>query len=148
MSVRSRTASTSSERIRPAIPWRSFLRVRSLRLQQPTLGKEELLVGPEGEPVGHPRDVVGDLRGQVAWDGPVLGRHGLRVLKVVREQRSDQLHRLFLLGPSLGTQVDAAKQEVSEQVERFEDRSGEPNLFGSLAFDNEVGDERVYSCAV
>src|SRR6266511_1022314 len=97
MSVRSRTSSTSSERIRPAIPWLSFLRVRSLRLQQPALGKEELLVCPEGEPVGHPRDVVGDLGGQVARDSPVFARHGLRMLKVVREQRSDQLHDLFLL---------------------------------------------------
>src|ERR1041385_6796875 len=114
MSARSRTASTSSCLIRPAT-WCPPLGVPPL--QQPALGKEELLVGPECVPVGHARDVVGDVGPQVAGRAQVLLRDLLRMLKVVREERPDQRDGLLLFGTSLAPQVDPVEQEVPQLVQ-------------------------------
>src|SRR5262245_41315557 len=100
MSVRSRTAATSSSLILPATP--SFPK----RLEQPPAGKEQPLVDPESVPVGHPGDVVGDARRQVSRRPMVLLGHLLRVIEVVREESPDHRDRLVLLGARLLPQVD------------------------------------------
>src|SRR5213593_1982132 len=124
MSVRSRTASTSSCRISPAM----LLPPYPDRLKQPALGKEESLLRSKGEPVRHPRDVIGHLGGQVVRGGAVFGRHGLRMLKVVREERPDQLDGLALLVGGLGPQVHPLEQELPQLVERYEHAGGKADL--------------------
>src|SRR4051812_38775690 len=91
MSVRSRTSWTSSCLILPAT------RAPSVLLQEPAPGKEELLVRPEGEPVRHPGDVVGDAGGRVPRGQMVLLGDLVRMVQVVREQRPQERHGLVLL---------------------------------------------------
>jgi len=88
-------------------------------LEQPPLGKEELLVRPEREPIRHPGDVVGHMRGCVARRTEVFGWDRLRVSKVVREEGPDQPPRLFLLRPAVLPEVDPLEEEGPQDVERL-----------------------------
>src|SRR4026209_2345703 len=112
MSVRSRTAATSSSLILPATFLPSIFSSR--RLEQPALGKEQLLVDPQSVPVRHAGDVVGDTGRKVSRRPMVLLRHLLRVIEVVREQAPDHRDRLVLLRTGLVPKVDVVEQELAQ----------------------------------
>src|SRR5690242_3104245 len=100
MSVRSRTSATSSCLILPAT------RAPPQLLQEPAPGKEELLVRPEGKPVRHPGDVVGDAGGRVPRSQMVLLGDLVGMVEVVGEQRPQERHGLVLLVVRGVAQVD------------------------------------------
>src|SRR5688572_13013089 len=108
MSVRSRTASRSSCLILPATSCGSFPLTRpdGRLLQKPTSGKEETLVRPQGEPVRHTGDVVGDMGRRVARRTMVLRRDVLWVVEVVTDERPDYRDGLLLLRASVIAKID------------------------------------------